>query len=159
MGEVEGSRTNLQTVLDNLTSGVLVLDDRPWHVLSVQPWRRARLRHAHGGLYGRKLDEVPGCLRWPVWWRSSFVFSWGIKARMQAETAGGKCWSCHWTMPSQRLVVVAHRQNDAGNTWCGVAQARRLIVFDDISEIVSAQRSESLGGSEPDVLPMKSKIR
>ena len=47
MAEVKAARTNLQTILDNLTSGVLVLDDR-WHVLSINPGATRILRTHHG---------------------------------------------------------------------------------------------------------------
>jgi nitrogen fixation/metabolism regulation signal transduction histidine kinase len=51
MGAVDAARAKLQTILDNLTAGVMVLDPQGL-ILSFQPGRHAHFACAHGGLCG-----------------------------------------------------------------------------------------------------------
>ena len=49
MGELDAARANLQTILDNLTSGVIVLDAKRHRAVD-QPGRHPRAARAAGGL-------------------------------------------------------------------------------------------------------------
>jgi hypothetical protein len=53
MGQVDAARANLQTILDNLTAGVIVLD-RAWPDPVVQPGR-----HAHSACAAWRAYEGP----------------------------------------------------------------------------------------------------
>ena len=143
MGEVKAARTNLQTILDNLTAGVLVLDDQ-WHVLSINPGATRILRTPMAVYIGRKLDEVPGLSALARMVEEQF----GIFLGDQGADAGRDRW--------QQVLELSldHAQPEAGGEvhqdkttlvirGAELPQARRLIVFDDISEIVSAQRSKA----------------
>ena len=143
MDEVKAARTNLQTILDNLTAGVLVLDAQ-WHVLSINPGATRILRTPMAVYIGHRLEEVPGLSSMASMVEEQFSIFWGEQ--------GGHAGRDRW----QQVLELAldHTEQDA----CGevvqdkttlvvrgaeLPQARRLIVFDDISEIVSAQRSKA----------------
>jgi nitrogen fixation/metabolism regulation signal transduction histidine kinase len=57
--QVEGARANLQTILDNLTAGVIVFD-RSGAIDTVNPGATRILRLPLSAYRGRRLEEVPG---------------------------------------------------------------------------------------------------
>ena len=57
--QVEGARANLQTILDNLTAGVIVFD-RDGRIDTVNPGATRIVRLPLSAYRGRRLDEVPG---------------------------------------------------------------------------------------------------
>ncbi|RZI92175.1 MAG: HAMP domain-containing protein, partial [Variovorax sp.] len=59
MGQLDAARANLQTILDNLTSGVIVLD-AGGKVLSTNPGATRVLRAPLAAFEGQRLAEVPG---------------------------------------------------------------------------------------------------
>lgn len=144
MAEVKAARTNLQTILDNLTSGVLVLDDR-WHVLSINPGATRILRMPMAIYIGRKLEEVPGLAGMARLVQEQFEIFLGE----QGADAGRDRWQQVLELslehPEQQADSGVVTQNKTTLVVRGaeLPQSRRLIVFDDISEIVSAQRSKA----------------
>jgi nitrogen fixation/metabolism regulation signal transduction histidine kinase len=130
VAQLEGARTRLQTILDNLTAGVVVFD-RVGHIDTVNPGATRILRLPLSVYRGRRLDEVPelGEFARSVWQR--------FELHATSPEAGERD---HWQeafelRPGRRdtlmlLVRGATLPNDA-----------RLMVFDDITEVVSAQRS------------------
>lgn len=144
MAEVKAAHTNLQTILDNLTSGVLVLDDR-WHVLSINPGATRILRMPMAIYIGRKLEEVPGLAGMAQLVQEQFEIFLGE----QGADAGRDRWQQVLELslehPEQQADSGVVTQNKTTLVVRGaeLPQSRRLIVFDDISEIVSAQRSKA----------------
>jgi nitrogen fixation/metabolism regulation signal transduction histidine kinase len=128
--QLEGARTRLQTILDNLTAGVVVFD-REGHIDTVNPGATRILRLPLSVYRGRGLQEVPelGEFAKSVWQR--------FELHATSPEPGERD---HWQeafelRPGERdtqmlLVRGATLPNDA-----------RLMVFDDITEVVSAQRS------------------
>jgi nitrogen fixation/metabolism regulation signal transduction histidine kinase len=128
--QLEGARTRLQTILDNLTAGVVVFD-RDGHIDTVNPGATRILRLPLSVYRGRRLEDVPelGEFSKRVWQR--------FELHATSPEAGERD---HWQeafelRPGERdtqmlLVRGATLPNDA-----------RLMVFDDITEVVSAQRS------------------
>ena len=128
--QLEGARTRLQTILDNLTAGVVVFD-REGRIDTVNPGATRILRLPLSVYRGRRLDEVPelGEFARRVWQR--------FELHATSPEPGERD---HWQeafelRPGERdtqmlLVRGATLPNDA-----------RLMVFDDITEVVSAQRS------------------
>ncbi|MGZ5722294.1 MAG: ATP-binding protein [Caldimonas sp.] len=135
--QVEGARANLQTILDNLTAGVIVFD-RNGAIDTVNPGATRILRLPLSAYRGRRLDEVPGLAAFgqAVWqrfemhaaspeagerdhWQDSFELQTG-------GVPGGE-------RPSITLLVRG----------AAMPQGARLMVFDDITELVSAQRVEA----------------
>ena len=128
--QLEGARTRLQTILDNLTAGVVVFD-RDGHIDTVNPGATRILRVPLSVYRGRRLDEVPEITE----------FARGVWQRFELHASSPEAGERdHWQeafelRPGERdtqtlLVRGATMPNDA-----------RLMVFDDITEVVSAQRS------------------
>lgn len=144
MAEVKAARTNLQTILDNLTSGVLVLDDL-WHVLSINPGATRILRMPMAIYIGRKLEEVPGLAVMAQLVQEQFEIFLGE----QGADAGRDRWQQVLELslehPEQQADggVVTQNKTTLVVRGAELPQSKRLIVFDDISEIVSAQRSKA----------------
>ena len=144
MAEVKAARTNLQTILDNLTSGVLVLDDR-LHVLSINPGATRILRMPMAIYIGRKLEEVPGLAGMAQLVQEQFEIFLGE----QGADAGRDRWQQVLELslehPEQQADggVVTQNKTTLVVRGAELPQSKRLIVFDDISEIVSAQRSKA----------------
>ena len=130
VAQLEGARTRLQTILDNLTAGVIVFD-REGHIDTVNPGATRILRLPLSVYRGRRLDEVPelGEFAHSVWQRFELHST-------SPEDGERDHWQEAFELrPGERdtlmlLVRGATLPNDA-----------RLMVFDDITEVVSAQRS------------------
>ncbi|MGN1056531.1 MAG: ATP-binding protein [Comamonas sp.] len=143
MGEVKAARTNLQTILDNLTSGVMVLDAQ-WHVLSINPGATRILKLPMAIYIGRPLNQVPGLQALASLVSEQFESFLGEPA-----TGGGRDrWQQVLELPTHSGSGAAEGEVVQDKTTLVIRgaelpQARRLIVFDDISEIVSAQRSKA----------------
>jgi nitrogen fixation/metabolism regulation signal transduction histidine kinase len=138
MEQVDAARDNLQTILDNLTAGVVVLDEQG-RVRSVNPGA-ARILHTPLALHmGKPLAEVPGLE----------TFASGVLQQFerflseQAQHEGG-----HWQQ-SFELSADGSTPFDEGITLIArgalLPNNERLLVFDDVSEMVSAQRAKAWG--------------
>ena len=108
MSQLDQARANLQTILDNLTAGVIVLDP-DGVVLSSNPGATRILRAPLAAWQGRPLGSLPQLQD----------FAAGVAAQFDGYLG-------------ERL---QH----------GLPDDNRLLVFDDISEIVSAQRARAWG--------------
>ncbi len=130
VAQLEGARTGLQTILDNLTAGVIVFD-RHGHIDTVNPGATRILRLPLSAYRGRRLDEVPelGAFAHSVWQRFEMH-------AVSPEAAERDLWQDAFELRINNqhsltlLVRGAALPNDA-----------RLMVFDDITEVVSAQRA------------------
>jgi nitrogen fixation/metabolism regulation signal transduction histidine kinase len=130
VGQLESARARLQTILDNLTAGV-ILFDREGRIDTVNPGATRILRLPLSAYRMRPLAEVPGLS----------AFDQQIQAQFErhANTAEGGD-RLHW----QDAVELRIDANPALTLLVRGAQLpgdARLLLFDDISEIVSAQRS------------------
>ena len=76
VAQLEGARANLQTILDNLTAGVVVFD-RYGRIDTVNPGATRILRLPLSAYRGRGLDEVPGLES----------FARAVLARFESQTA------------------------------------------------------------------------
>jgi nitrogen fixation/metabolism regulation signal transduction histidine kinase len=143
MVQVSAARANLQTILDNLTAGVIVLDSQG-RVLTSNPGATRILRVPLAAFEGQSLAEVPGLE----------AFGAGVQAQFDEFLSERKQHGLdHWQQsyelnaaqpgsPQHAITVVA-RGAEMPPTSGG--EAARLLVFDDISEIVSAQRAQAWG--------------
>ena len=143
MAQVDASRANLQTILDNLTAGVVVLDDQGC-IRSVNPGATRILRTPMAAYVGQPLQAVPGL----------DVLAQGVLQafdQLAADSPDGPdavhtgAWqqSFEWgadavDAPFARNITIVAR-----GAW--LPQGRRLLVFDDVSELVSAQRAKAWG--------------
>ncbi|MBI5257172.1 MAG: HAMP domain-containing protein [Burkholderiales bacterium] len=128
--QLEGARTRLQTILDSLSAGVIVFDRRQ-HIDTVNPGATRILRQPLSAYRGRGLDEVPGLADFAkaVWQRSELH-------RTSPEDGERDHWQDAFELAvgNQETVNLLLR----GAPLPGGA---RLLVFDDITEVVSGQRT------------------
>jgi len=133
--QLEGARTHLQTILDNLTAGVIVFD-RERRIDTVNPGATRIVRLPLSAYVGRRLDEVPGLE----------TFAQAIWQRFELHASSPEAGERDQWQDSFALQTAADRDTLTllvrGAT---LPHDARLIVFDDITEVVSAQRSIAWG--------------
>ena len=138
MAQLDDARANLQTILDNLTAGVIVLDAQGV-VLSSNPGATRILRAPLAAFEGRPLAAIPGLDGFSSNVMAQFESFQGERIQHGLD---------HWQqsfelhaspqgMPHDSITLVARG--------AFLPDATRLLVFDDISEIVSAQRAQAWG--------------
>ena len=139
MSQVNASRANLQTILDNLTAGVIVLDVRG-NIQSSNPGATRILRAPLADFQGHLLGEVPGLE----------AFAKDVLAQFSDYlSASAPQTEAHWQQ-SFELHGAGHGASDNAITL--IARGAKmpgteeyLLVFDDISDMVSAQRAQAWG--------------
>ena len=131
VADLEGARTNLQTILDNLTAGVIVFD-RDRRIETVNPGATRILRLPLSAYRGRKLDDLPELQAFShaVWQR----FDLHKSSPEEGERD-------HWQDSFELQIHSEHDVLTLLVRGAALPQDARLMVFDDISEVVSAQRS------------------
>lgn len=142
MLEVSAAKANLQTILDNLTSGVIVLD-ASGTIRSSNPGATRILKMPLTAFENRRLSDIDGLS----------LFGSSVQQQFDAFlTHGAERSMDHWQQ-SFELGDTSGGQigRTANDTITLIARGAelpdqlRLLVFDDISEIVSAQRSQAWG--------------
>ncbi len=143
MVQVNAARAHLQTILDNLTAGVIVLDEQG-RVLTANPGATRILRVPLAACEGRPLASVEGLEAFGTAVQQQFddylterrqhgLDHWQQSFELGAGGAGA----------SQNVVTLVARGAEMPGEQPG--RMARLLVFDDISEIVSAQRAQAWG--------------
>jgi nitrogen fixation/metabolism regulation signal transduction histidine kinase len=139
MSQVDAARANLQTILDNLSAGVLVLDIHG-HIRSSNPGAARILQAPVADYIGKLLSEVPGL----------DVFGKAVQAQFEAYLAENAAHGLeHWQQTFElhggfsgsdegAVSLIARGAKMPGTEEC-------LLVFDDVSAMVSAQRAEAWG--------------
>ena len=142
MEQVSAARANLQTILDNLTAGVVVLDGRGV-IVSSNPGATRILRVPLAAHQGRRLADVEGMEDFAREVQARFDSFLGERSEhgldhwQQSFELGGNASGLAGRPGDNAITLVAR-----GATLPGTD---RLLVFDDISEIVSAQRAQAWG--------------
>ncbi len=142
MEQVNAARANLQTILDNLTAGVIVLSAEGV-IRSSNPGATRILRLPLAAYEGRRLDEVPGITTFAQQVQSRFDAFLGERSAdgldhwQQSFELGASASGATMQALDNTIVLVARGAKLPGTD--------RLLVFDDISEIVSAQRAQAWG--------------
>jgi nitrogen fixation/metabolism regulation signal transduction histidine kinase len=141
MTQANASRAHLQTILDNLTSGVIVLNPLG-AIVSFNPGASKILGKDLSQSVGRKLSEVEGLESLGAGAQQQFD---QLKERNRDEGPD------HW----QRSFELANSPESSANPFEGpltlvargaeLPSLEHLLVFDDITEIVSAQRAQAWG--------------
>ncbi|MDP3412288.1 MAG: HAMP domain-containing protein, partial [Polaromonas sp.] len=136
MDQVDAARANLQTILDNLTAGVMVLDLHG-RIQTSNPGATRILRVPLAAHHGQPLSEVPGMA----------AFAQGVQAQFDTYFGENTLHGIeHWQQsfelnaaqpgtPDNAITLIARGAKMPGNE-C-------LLVFDDVSEMVSAQRAQA----------------
>lgn len=143
MEQVNAARENLQTILDNLTAGVMVLDVKGT-ILSVNPGATRILRMPMAACEGRRLADIEGLEEFAKHVQKQFDIFLEERAEhaldhwQQSFELGNTHAGLVSGQPAKgTITLVARGAELPGNAW--------LLVFDDISEIVSAQRAQAWG--------------
>ncbi len=138
VAQLESARAHLQTILDSLTAGVIVFDaDR--RIDTVNPGATRILKAPLSAFRGHELAEVPGLADFAqaVWQR--------FELHAASPEAGERDhWQEAFELPAPGAGAGA-RASDTETLSLLLRGAvlpddGRLLVFDDISEVVSAQR-------------------
>ncbi len=140
MSQVDAARANLQTILDNLTAGVIVLD-AGGRIQSSNPGATRILRAPMAAYHGKPLAEVP----------SLALFAKDVNAQFadflsDTNTPHGlEQWQQSFELntalpgaPDSAITLIARGAKMPG-------AEEFLLVFDDVSEMVSAQRAQAWG--------------
>jgi nitrogen fixation/metabolism regulation signal transduction histidine kinase len=144
MVQVSAARAHLQTILDNLTAGVIVLDEHGT-IQTANPGATRILRVPLAAYEGRQLATIDGLQGFGTAVQQQFDEYFNERRHhgldhwqqsFELGTAGG-----HGT--PQNVVTLVARGAEMPAEEPG--RSARLLVFDDISEIVSAQRAQAWG--------------
>jgi nitrogen fixation/metabolism regulation signal transduction histidine kinase len=133
--ELDAARTHLQTILDNLTAGVLVFDAEG-HIETVNPGATRTLRLPLSAYAGRPLADVPGLADFAAALDQRFEQHLGGRDPTERDM-DRELWQDSFELqldPKQDPLTLLVRG-------APLPHGARLVVFDDISEVVSAQRS------------------
>ncbi|WP_431820819.1 sensor histidine kinase EsaS [Burkholderia sp. F1] len=145
---LEHSKTYLESILANLTAGVFVLD-RQFRLTTANRGAERIFRQPFDALIGTTLDQVGVVAEFGAMVRKAF-------ADREAASDGGSGDHGHWQqqfaveVPGEadpltllvrgtRLVLTVEGQADDPQT------SGYVVVFDDISDVISAQRSVAWG--------------
>jgi nitrogen fixation/metabolism regulation signal transduction histidine kinase len=145
MEQVDLARANLQTILDNLTAGVMVLDSTGC-IVSSNPGATRILRVPLAAREGQPLASIEGLGDFARQVQEQFDSFVGERSQHGLD---------HWQQSfelqaasSQRATTLLDTSNNSTTLVARGAvlpNQARLLVFDDISEIVSAQRAQAWG--------------
>ena len=138
MDQVDAARANLQTILDNLTAGVMVLDLQG-RIQTSNPGATRILRAPLAAYHGRPLGDIPGLE----------TFAQGVQAQFDAYFGENTLHGIeHW---QQSFELNTAQPGSPDNAITLIARGAKmpgsecLLVFDDVSEMVSAQRAQAWG--------------
>jgi nitrogen fixation/metabolism regulation signal transduction histidine kinase len=136
--QLDGARANLQTILDNLSSGVIVLDEAG-QIVSSNPGATRILRAPLAAFEGRRLTQVDSLQN----------FAESVQAQFDRfDEERDHHGLDHWQQTFELSATPSPFSQDAIVLLARGARlpdATRLLVFDDISEMVSAQRAQAWG--------------
>ncbi len=141
MAQVDAARANLQTILDNLTSGVVVLGALG-EVRSSNPGATRILKVPLLAHEGESLSAIPGLEEFGAAVQAQFTdfenerYEHGLDHWQQSFELKDKDATSYG--PFERSIILVARG-------AALPSEARLLVFDDISEIVSAQRAQAWG--------------
>lgn len=156
--QTQAARTHLQTILDNLTAGVLVLDSNG-HILIANPGASHILRLPLEQHQGHALAALPRLASLAQVAQEQFALLASPQPTEGAEGATTHTTARTAAQRWQQVLELTANPQQADSTDPSAAvptdkttlvirgallpQEQRLLVFDDISEIVSAQRSQA----------------
>ncbi len=136
--QLDNARARVQTILDNLTAGVIVFNAKG-HIDTVNPGATRILRAPITAFIGQPMSAIPQLLA-----LSQSIEERFVAYESEPEPGERQQWQESFERPladatdAQEVQTLLVRGAD-------LLGGSRLIVFDDISELVSAQRSKAWG--------------
>nr|WP_325347096.1 ATP-binding protein [Xylophilus sp.] len=138
ISQLDAARAHLQTILDNLTAGVIVLD-HAGVILSFNPGAVRILRVPLAADVGTRLADLP----------TLEEFGAAVQRKFETLLADRDHHALdYWQEAFELRATASSGQASTTNLVARGAElpeGQRLLVFDDISEIVSAQRAQAWG--------------
>jgi len=132
VAELEAARTHLQTILDNLSAGVIVFDAQG-QIDTVNPGATRILRLPVSAWRGQRLQDRPELPE----------FARAVAQRNEALTSAVEAGERdHWQDAFELRPGDPNSQTLLARG-AALPYGARLLVFDDITEVVSAQRSQA----------------
>ncbi|MCT9074565.1 PAS domain-containing sensor histidine kinase [Cupriavidus gilardii] len=141
---LEQSKAFLESVLQNLTAGVLVMDRR-FSLVTANPGAERIFGQPLGPTIGHPIEAIPGMAAFGEIVRQAF------SEQSTSEVLGG---AAHW----QKQIELPHGDEEqpltllvrgarlpGGDHISDHAEPGYVVVFDDISDVISAQRSVAWG--------------
>ena len=145
MMQVHTSRANLQTILDNLTAGVIVMN-ADGVIQSTNPGATRILRVPLAAWEGRVLGDIEGLEEFAEHVQDEFKSFTNEQAQHGLDH-----WQQSFELHSTAMSPAVQTTDDTRQHVTLLARGAvlpnqsHLLVFDDISEIVSAQRAQAWG--------------
>ena len=142
--ELENAKAYLESVLANMSAGVMVLDSH-FRLITCNDSVVRILQHDFAPHIGMSLNAIPGLEAFAQPITKAFSEQ---SAQSAAESIGPG--ELHW----QQQIEIPRKTGEADNTIALFARgsrlpvedgARYIVVFDDISDVISAQRSIAWG--------------
>ncbi|MFM2068135.1 MAG: hypothetical protein RLZZ584_3044 [Pseudomonadota bacterium] len=130
LGQAERAKAELQTILDNLTAGVIVFDEQG-RIDSVNPGATRILRAPLYEWMDRPLADIPALAG----------FAQQIEERRLQAAANSYGEPERWQDSFELMSEPDHASLTLLVRGAALPEGKRLMVIDDISDIVSAQRS------------------
>lgn len=142
MQQVSAARAHLQTILDNLTAGVMVLDPQ-LRLVSVNPGARRILHQPLGAHIGAALADVAGLAELAREAQAQFA----ALDDARHDAPGPDHWQTTLRLGAELPVHDPYARSGMTLVVRGaeLPERQRLLVLDDISAIVSAQRAQAWG--------------
>ncbi|CAG9273094.1 sensor histidine kinase [Paraburkholderia unamae] len=145
---LEHSKAYLESILANLTAGVFVFD-RQFRLTTANPGAERIFRQPFETQLGVALDHIGALTEFGAMVRKAF-------ADQEASRGDGDSTRGHWqqqfsvpipgeTDPLTLLVRGARLVSDTGRDAGDMQTSGYVVVFDDISDVISAQRSVAWG--------------
>lgn len=140
MGQLDAARAHVQTILDNLTAGVVVLREDAT-VQSANPGADKVLKTTLAEHVGHRLQDIPGLALFGEAVRAQFVSEANESALQE-----GHHWQQTFELGGEMDQPVEGRSQRtlvARGAW--LPHGDWLLVLDDVTDMVSAQRSKAWG--------------
>lgn len=142
MAQVSAAHANLQTILDNLTAGVMVLDANGL-ICASNPGATRILRVPLAAHQGQALAQIEGLQTFGQQVQEQFDNFFSTQGERTLDH-----WQQSFELGGMGRAQSGRPANDVITLVTRGAELpgeQRLLVFDDISEIVSAQRAQAWG--------------
>jgi len=144
VAQLEHARTHLQTILDNLTAGVIVFDAEGL-IESANPGALRILRQGVGQLFGHRLEDIDDLRDFAAAVRQRFEQHGADERRNETDSRFDVQHEAYWQDSLELRFPNDQTELTLLVRGALLPEGARLMVFDDITEVVSAQRSIAWG--------------
>ncbi|WP_321844243.1 sensor histidine kinase [Paraburkholderia bannensis] len=148
---LEHSKAYLESILANLTAGVFVFD-RQFRLTTANPGAERIFRHPFETQLGLPIDHVAALGDFAAMVRKAFADQEASRSHGEGHDVDRGHWQQQFSVPVAGetdpltlLVRGARLMSDTGRDAGDMQTSGYVVVFDDISDVISAQRSVAWG--------------